>query len=101
MVFKVTVETISEQVRHAIITIDPFDAASYPIGEAIWEDDFHATRTATGTEPGIYEHTVEIPIPTWARVGTGTVRAVALTDFPRNGGTAYCPVVDKLFGIKA
>jgi hypothetical protein len=101
MVFKVTVETISEQVRHAIITIDPFDAAGYPIGEAIWEDDFHATRTATGTEPGVYQHTVEISIPTWARVGTGTVRAVALTDFPRNGGTAYCPVVSELFGIKA
>lgn len=103
MVFKVTVETISEQVRHAIITVDPFDAGGYPIGEAVWEDDFHATRVAGdphGTIPGVYEHTVTIPIPTWARVGTGTVRSVALTDFPRNGGAAYCPMVSELFGIK-
>jgi hypothetical protein len=103
MVFKVTVKTISEQVRHAIITVDPFDTAGYPIGEAIWEDDFNATRVAGdpyGTIPGIYENTVELPIPTWARVGTGTVQATALTDFPRNGGTAYCPIASAQFGIK-
>jgi len=104
MQFKVTVQTISEQVRHAIITVDPFDAESFPIGEAIWEGDFNATRIAGdphGTIPGVYTQTLTIDIPTWCLVGTATVRAVALTDFPRNGGTAYCPIVSALFGIKA
>ncbi|MEM2129115.1 MAG: cohesin domain-containing protein [Candidatus Bathyarchaeia archaeon] len=103
MEFKVTVKTISEQVRHAIITVDPFDTAGNPIGEALWEDDFKATRVSGdpyGTIPGIYEKTLTIPIPTWARVGTGTVTAIALTDFPRNGGSAYCPIVSEQFTIK-
>jgi hypothetical protein len=103
MQFRVTVETISEQIRHAIITVDPFDAENYPIGEAIWEGDFHATRVVGdphGTIPGVYTNTLTMPIPTWCLVGTGTVRSVALTDFPRNGGTAYCPVISENFGIK-
>jgi len=103
MQFKVTIQTISEQTRHAIITVDTFDAENFPIGEAIWEGDFNATRIAGdphGTTGGIYTNTLTISIPTWAYVGTATVRAVALTDFPRNGGTAYCPTASANFGIK-
>jgi hypothetical protein len=103
MVFDVQVSTISEQVRVGLLTVDPFDAESYPIGEAYTYDSFHATRVAGdphGTIPGIYTYTFTIGIPTWCRVGTATVRAVVLTDFPRNGGTAYCPTVSSQFGIK-
>jgi hypothetical protein len=103
MQFKVTIQTISEQVRHAIITVDTFDAESFPIGEAIWEGDFNATRIPGdphGTTGGIYTNTLTTSIPRWAYVGIATVRAIALTDFPRNGGTAYCPIVSANFGIK-
>jgi hypothetical protein len=32
---------------------------------------------------------VQFAVPTWARVGLGTVAGYVLTDFPRNGGTAW------------
>ena len=103
MKFIVTVKTISEQIRHAAITVDVFDAESNPIGEALWEDDFRATRVAGdpyGTIPGIYTCILEIDIPTWAFVGTATVYSVALTALPTRGGTAYCLPVRANFGIK-
>jgi len=103
MNFTVTVQTISEQPRWGLVTVDAFDAEGYPIAEQYDFSWFNATRVQGdphGTIPGVYTWTFTASIPTWARVGTGTVTAIALTDWPRNGGTAYCPAVSDLFGIK-
>jgi hypothetical protein len=94
MVFTVEWHTISEQGIYALLTVDPFDAQGYPIGEAYWDGTYNATRVAGdpyGTIGGMYSNTVTMGIPTWARIGLCTVNAVALTGFPRNGGTALCP----------
>jgi hypothetical protein len=102
MTFDVLWHTIREQPIWALLTVDPFDSQMYPIGEAYWGGWFNATRI--GGNPGTtiygdYSTTVMIGIPTWARVGLGTVYAVALTDFPIYGGTAYCPYATNSFGI--
>jgi hypothetical protein len=102
MQFKVTVSTISEQVIPGIVTVDAFDAEGYPIAEGYTPTSFNAIRVEGdpyGTIPGVYTFTYTLPIPTWARVGQGTVTAVVLTDWPRNGGTAYCPTISAPFGI--
>lgn len=103
MVFHVVIQTISEQPRWGLVTVDAFDTAGYPIAEQYDFSYFNATRVQGdphGTIPGVYEWTFTASIPTWARVGTGTVTAIVLTDWPRNGGTAYCPAISDLFGIK-
>jgi hypothetical protein len=103
MYFDVTVSSIFEQGLGALLTVDPFDEQNYPIGEAYTWVWVQATRVAGdphGTIPFVDTWTFgPMPIPTWCRVGVGTVRAVALTDWPRFGGTAYCPSMSDLFGI--
>jgi hypothetical protein len=102
MVFTVVWHTISEQDIYALLTVDPFDAQTYPIGEAYWDGIYHATRVGGypgDTTGGSYSNTVTIGIPTWARIGLCTVNAVALTNFPRLGGTAYCPMITAPFGM--
>jgi hypothetical protein len=102
MRFDVVVSTISEQARMGLLVVDAFDVESYPIGEGYTFSAFHAVRISSdphGTVPGIFTCTFSLGIPTWCKIGSGTVRAVVLTDWPGVGGTVYCPTISSLFGI--
>jgi hypothetical protein len=102
MTFDVVVSAISEQARMGLLVVDAFDAESYPIGEGYTFSAFHAVRVASdphGTVPGLFTCTFSLGIPTWCKIGSGTVRAVVLTDWPGVGGTVYCPTISSLFGI--
>ena len=99
MEFVVEYECIFEQGLDAIVAVDVYDEPGYPIGEAFFSGHYQAERGDTGVVPLVGSTTVSIPIPSWARVGQATVFANAFNDWPRNGGTAYCPEVSASFGI--
>jgi hypothetical protein len=107
MSFTVTVQTISEQPRDALISVDEYDVQSYPIGEQVyWLLGVNATRGTcpftgndTTTIPGIFINIVSAPYPSWARAGTATVIAYPLTDYPRYGGISWGPSASNTFGL--
>jgi hypothetical protein len=90
MNFTMTVSTIGEQPTNALVSIDAYDASSYPIGEVAMFDNVSATRNNVnglgGTAAGVFTYTVIMPIPYWARVGAETVTGYVLTNLPSKGG---------------
>jgi len=110
MNFTATVTTISEQPTNVLVSIDAYDASSYPIGEVAMFENVSATRNNIngpgGTTPGVFTYTVTMPIPDWARVGTERVVGYTLTALPAKGGVPLGPestptATAGLFTIKA
>jgi len=106
MNFTATVQTISEQPRNVLVSIDAYDTSGYPIGEVAMFENISATRNNVngpgGTTGGIFTYTVTMAIPDWARIGTETAVGYTLTALPANGGVPYGPQsAPTLFTIKA
>jgi hypothetical protein len=106
MNFTYAIQTISEQNRTALISIDAYDVQGYPIGEVSFTGTYSAKRVSGNpgnTTGGTYTGTISNgSVPTWARSGLAYVTGYALTDWPRNGGTPYGPQAPaNTFQIKA
>jgi hypothetical protein len=120
MNFTAVVLSFHEQPLTALISVDSYDAQSYPIGETSWWVTLHCDRNATapgmiiptfftyGAISGIYYGWGNIPygpyqhvsvsgnsiyqgIPTWTRIGVESVVGYCTTDYPFNGGTPLGP----------
>jgi hypothetical protein len=88
MTIDVDIESISFTSHDARLTIVACDAAGVPIGLA---DGVLLGWIAVDSEGSNVFSGFTVTIPTWAFVGTGHIYANLFTDFPHNGGVAYCP----------
>lgn len=99
MEFTITYETYSMQPIDVLLTASVFDELNFFIGStaqfvtAGWGEYGHFNEIKVETLD------LAIPMPSHAVVGTATVKANALTDWPWVGGTAYCPEASATFRI--
>ena len=85
--FELTVKTISKINRWALITITVTDDLNVPIGMiAKWKKFGNATLLG---EKVVKFNMTCLWIPKWAYIGTATVHAQALTNWPIYNGVAY------------
>jgi len=85
--FILELKTISKIQRDALITVTVTDDLNVPIGMIKQEIEFGEAELL-----GAKTWTINLncmKIPKWAYIGTATVHANALTDWPLNGGTPY------------
>jgi hypothetical protein len=116
MNFTATLKVISEQTfaargyPNATASIDAYDTSSYPIGEfEVPIAGVSATRNDVNGPGGTTDEikadlfTVQMSIPTWARIGTESVTGYVLSALPSNGGIPFGPQTTPatLFTIKA
>jgi len=88
--FKIVVDNIALSSKEALITVNPFDKLSQPLGVAAVKG-----WIASGSS----EYIISMPIPMWALLGAAIVRANSFTEWPSLGGVAYGPENSALFDI--
>jgi len=89
--FKVTLNCTLIGAKNILLTINVHDARGNTIGVVSFQGPVAS---------GITTFILGIPIPTTANVGNARVYANALSDWPRLGGTPYCPEVSATFEIR-
>ena len=82
--FTLEIKNIAKTTKSPLITIVIYDNCGVPIGKAVLPDWSIEGETTTSVN-------LAVEIPAWAFVGTATVYANALTDFPQNDGVPFCP----------
>jgi len=89
--FTVTVKNIDVEPHIVLLTINIYDSnnASLSAGSIQLYSENRTTLPQT----------IGVEIPTWAAIGNATAYANAYTDWPRVGGTPYCPEVSAGFVI--
>ena len=93
IVFNLTVKNIALTNKSAVIIVDTFDVANYPIGHVIY------TGKPVVFRPGENVIQVVSKVPENATVGRATVSAVAYTALPEYGGVPYSPSYLSFFNI--
>jgi hypothetical protein len=92
IIFELTTRNIALSTKNAVIIVDVQDAANYPIMHI---EEFY------NFNPGEQRIQVVSEIPATATIGKATVSANMFSDYPKNGGTPYCPPVLSQFDIIA
>ena len=85
-------ENIASTTRRVVFSIQVFDELNVPVASLSVE---------TFIDPGTHTYTFSVVIPDWAYAGLATAVANAFTDWPEEGGVAYCPSVSTQFHILA
>ena len=93
IVFNLTVKNIALTDKAAVIIIDAFDFANYPMAHIIYKD------TLMVFQPGESFIKVVSQVPKTAIVGKATVSAVAYTALPEYGGVPYSPPCSSHFNV--
>jgi len=88
--FKVKINNTALEPANLLMTINIYDLNNTAIGVA----SFQGSLTS-----GLSTFIIGVPIPSSAHLGNATVYANAFTDWPRNGGTPYCPEISATFQI--
>jgi hypothetical protein len=95
IVFNLTVKNIALTDKAAVIIVDAFDFANYPIAHIIYKD------TLMVFQPGESFIKVVSQVPKTAIVGKATVSAVAYNALPEYGGVPYSPPCSSHFNVVA
>ena len=93
IVFNLTVKNIALTNKSAVIIVNAFDAANYPIIHEVY------TRKPFVFQPGETVIQVVSKVPENATVGRATVSAVAYTALPEYGGIPYSPLRSSSFNV--
>ena len=89
--FEIEVTNYDIEPREALMTINIYDSNNIPFGSASIKTTLKEQATST--------FIISIPIPTDATTGNATAYANAYTDWPKLGGTPYCPEKSSTFQI--
>jgi len=89
--FKTEVTNYDIEPRAVLITVNTYYSDNTPFGSASVQTTLSPESTST--------FIISIPIPTDAVLGTASAYANAYTDWPKQGGTAYCYEVKAIFEI--
>ena len=77
--------------RNVTVTVNAYDNGTVPFGATSAEFQLQGQ--------GWSWFTISVLLPEWTSLGNATVYANAFTDYPRNGGTPYCPEKSAKFQI--
>jgi len=91
--FNVTIKNSDNKTRWVLTSVNLYYAENTPFGMDAFGQAIAANSTAW--------FQLSFPIPDTAPIGIAWVYANALTNWPRDGGTAYCPEKSATFEIRS
>jgi hypothetical protein len=95
--FDIFYRTYSDEPFWVLISLVVLDDLNVPVGSAyMWIEVGGEHEWCTFVEGNL---TLCVYLPKWAFVGTGTVKVSALSDWPSEGGSGYCPEATATFSI--